>query len=185
MTTTLVRWTVEDYHTMIAAGLFLNRQVELLNGQVVEMSPEGPLHADLNRDLGDWFRDQLGQRARVSEGKPITLNDGSEPQPDVAIVRHRAYRDFHPFPEDVFLVIELANTSFTKDTHEKYLAYAAAGIGEYWVVNLRDEETTPSLIIYRDPSESGYQSEQRLTSGSIAPLAFPDITLDLHLLFQF
>ncbi|MCG8363800.1 MAG: Uma2 family endonuclease, partial [Pseudanabaenales cyanobacterium] len=87
MTTTLVRWTVEDYHTMIAAGLFLNRQVELLNGQVVEMSPEGPLHADLNRDLGDWFRDQLGQRARVSEGKPITLNDGSEPQPDVAIVR--------------------------------------------------------------------------------------------------
>lgn len=51
MTATLVRWTVEDYHTMIAAGLFLNRQVELLNGQVVEMSPEGPLHADLNIDI--------------------------------------------------------------------------------------------------------------------------------------
>ena len=184
MTTTLVRWTVEDYHTMIAAGLFLNRQVELLNGQVVEMSPEGPLHADLNRDLGDWFRNQLKQRARVSEGKPITLKDGSEPQPDIAIIRRRAYRNSHPFPEDMFLVIELANASFSKDTNDKYLTYAVAGILDYWVVNLRDEETTPSLIIYRDPSVSGYQSEQQLTSGSISPLAFPDIVLDLRLLFQ-
>ena len=179
MATTLIRWTIDDYHRMIDAGLFVDRQVELLYGQVVEMPPEGPLHADLNRDLGDWFRNRLGQRARVSEGKPITLDDGSEPQPDIAIVRRRSYREGHPRPNDVFLLIELANTSLEKDTEEKAQAYAAASILEYWVINLRNRETCPSLMVYRDPEESGYLSEQTLTSGSIAPLAFPDIVLEL------
>lgn len=182
MATTLVRWTVEDYHTMIAAGLFLKRQVELLDGQVVEMSPEGPLHDYLTRGLGDWFRDHLGQWTRVIAGKPIALNDSNEPQPDLAIVRRRAYQDFHPRPMDVFLAIELASASFTKDTQDKYLAYAAAGIREYWVVDLQDEAIAPSIIVYRDPSEFGYQWQQRLTDGIIAPLAFPDIGFDLRLL---
>ena len=114
--------------------------------------------------------------------KPIALNDSNEPQPDLAIVRRRAYQDFHPRPMDVFLAIELASASFTKDTQDKYLAYAAAGIREYWVVDLRDEAIAPSIIVYRDPSEFGYQWQQRLTDGIIAPLAFPDIGFDLRLL---
>lgn len=183
---TLARWTVEEYHRMIAAGVLRDRPVELLQGQVVEMSPEGPLHAHLNRNLGDWFRAQLGERAVVSEGKPITLGTDSEPQPDLALVRPRSYRDRHPGPEDIFLLIELANTSLAKDTDEKRQIYAAAGIADYWVVDLQTQTDAPTILVYREPGTvagpADYQSVQRLNQGRLSPLAFPEIGLDVQAL---
>lgn len=178
MTATLVRWTVADYHAMIDAGLLADRRAELLNGLILEMPPEGPEHADLNRDTGDWFREHLEARARVSEGKPIKLNDDSEPEPDIALIRRQSYRQSHPTAADVYLIIEFSNTSLQKDTDEKRRAYAKAGIPDYWVVNLRHRQ----LIVYRDPVAGDYRSEQRLTSGTLVPLAFPNIVINLSVL---
>ncbi|MFM7425261.1 MAG: Uma2 family endonuclease [Elainella sp.] len=178
---TLVRWTIRDYHTMIDAGLFLNRRVELLNGLIVEMAPEGPDHADLSNDALEFFMAAANGRYRVRPAKPITIpSNNSEPEPDIALVRSQPYRQSHPTPDDVFLIIEFSNTSLAKDTDDKRRAYASAGIQDYWVVNLRDRQ----LIIYRNPADSDYTSEQRLRSGSISPLAFPDITLTVQMLLN-
>lgn len=177
--TTPVRWTIADYHTMITAGLLLDRQVELLNGLVVEMSPEGPDHADLSNDVLEFFMAAAKGRYRVRPAKPITIpQNNSEPEPDLALVKSQSYRQAHPIPGDVFLVIEFSNTSLAKDTEDKRRTYAAAGIQDYWVVNLRDRQ----LLIYRDPANDDYHCQQQLQAGTVSPLAFPDILLQVQML---
>ena len=179
MTATLLRWSIQDYHCMIDAGLFVNRQVELLNGLVLEMAPEGPEHADLSTDADELFVAQSQGRYRVRVAKPITIAaTGSEPEPDIALVQSQAYRQGHPTPAEVYLVIEFAKSSLKKDTDEKRRTYAAAGITDYWVVNLRKGE----LLVYRQPLAGDYQSQQRLQTGQISPLAFPDIEISVRTL---
>ncbi|MGF1459619.1 MAG: Uma2 family endonuclease [Leptolyngbyaceae cyanobacterium] len=179
MTTTLLRWTIADYHRMIEAGLLDDRRVELLNGLVLEMAPEGPDHADLSTGVAEFFITRSQGRYQVRDAKPITIAaTGSEPEPDIALVRRQAYRQGHPTPTDVFLIIEFANSSLEKDTDEKRHAYAAAGIGDYWVANLRDGE----LIVYRDPQNDDYRLERRFSEGVIAPLAFPEIEINVRIL---
>ena len=85
----------------------------------------------------------------------------------------REYRDHHPYPENVFWLVEYANTSLSKDLEAKKRLYAAAGIAEYWVVNLRDL----TLLVFRDPDAATYRTEQTLDSGDIHPLAFPDLAI--------
>ncbi|RZM83025.1 Uma2 family endonuclease [Leptolyngbya iicbica LK] len=164
---------------MIEAGLLDDRRVELLNGLVLEMAPEGPDHADLSTGVAEFLITRSQGRYQVRDAKPITITEtGSEPEPDIALVRRQAYRQGHPTPADVFLIIEFANSSLEKDTDEKRHAYAAAGIADYWVANLRDGV----LIVYRDPQGDDYQQEQRLNDGTIAPLAFPDLIIDVRAL---
>ncbi|NJP22153.1 MAG: Uma2 family endonuclease [Hydrococcus sp. CRU_1_1] len=176
MTTTIARWTIADYHAMIETGLLVNRHVELLNGLIVEMPPEGPDHADTSTDALERLISVANGRYRVRPSKPITIpSSDSEPEPDIALVKPKAYRQSHPLPEDVYLVIEFSNSSLAKDTSEKRRTYATALIQEYWVVNLPKRE----LIIYRQPANGDYQSQQRLTTGSLSPLAFPDVVVDI------
>ena len=173
---TLAKWTLRQYHQMIAAGILDDQQVELLHGEVIEMAPEGPEHAQISTDAADYLRAVLGTRALVREAKPITLsNINSEPEPDIAIAEplRDIYRTRHPYPENIFWLIEYANTSFKKDTDPKAKVYAAAGIPEYWVVNLK----TMELIVRHHPQQNQYSSETKLTAGTIAPLAFPDLTI--------
>jgi Uma2 family endonuclease len=181
MAVTLARWTLADYHTMVEAGLFAGRPIELLNGLIVEMPPEGPDHADTSTRLMPQLWSAARGRYQVRAAKPISLppND-SEPEPDIALVRDRSYRDAHPHPEDIFLVIEFSNSSLEKDTEEKRLVYAQASLAEYWVVNLKDR----GIIIYRDPSEGDYQSEQKVYSGDITPLAFPNVVININQLLD-
>lgn len=176
MAVTLARWTLADYHNIVEAGLFEGRPIELLNGLIVEMPPEGPDHADTSTRLMPQLWSAARGRYQVRAAKPISLppND-SEPEPDIALVRDRSYRDAHPHPDDIFLVIEFSNSSLEKDTKEKRLVYAQASLTDYWVVNLRDR----CVILYRDPSEGDYQSEQKIYSGNIAPLAFPDVVVHI------
>jgi Uma2 family endonuclease len=178
---TLAKWTVEDYHRMIASGILNDRRVELLAGKIYEMTPEAPLHTFCGGSLADYFRDRLNRQALVREARPITLTD-SEPEPDIAIVRGSwsDYQDCHPTPEDIFLVVEVSNSSLSKDLEHKQPIYAAAGIQEYWILDL----TTLQLIVFRAPHGNEYQSRQNIKAGIVSPLAFPEITILVEQLFS-
>ncbi len=179
MTLTTAKCTVQDYHRMIAAGILSGRHVELLNGEIVEMAPEGESHAYSSDEAGEYLIYLLGDQAKVRQGKPITLPQGnSEPEPDIAIVQRlgQEYREHHPYPENIFWLIEYSDSSLSKDLEVKSQVYAAAGISEYWVINLR----TIQLIVFRVPTANGYQSKETLTQGDINPLAFPDIAVSIR-----
>ena len=172
-----VKWSLEDYHQMIKMGLLDNRSVELLAGEIVEMSPEGEPHAFFSSEAGYYLSRVLGDRAFLRHAKPITLPNQSEPEPDLAIVEPlgREYLTHHPYPENIFWVIEYANTSLEKDSTVKYHLYAEAGILEYWLVNLQ----TGELIVYSQPNGREYGSKMTLKEGNISPLAFPDLTIPI------
>lgn len=168
---------------MIAAGILSDRRVELLNGEIIEMPPEGEPHAYYVSTVGDYLRGLLGDRAQISEGHPITIPaTQSEPEPDIAVVQPlgREYLRHHPYPENIFWLIEFSNTSFRKDSDPKAKAYAAAKIPEYWIVNLQKME----LLVMRDPANGVYQSQTELTEGTIAPIAFPKLSISVRRLLD-
>jgi Uma2 family endonuclease len=178
MTLVPVKWSLADYHQIIATGILAERSVELLNGEIVEMSPEGPEHAYLGDELSRYLEKRLGERAIVRQGRPITLPDDSEPEPDLAIVRSlgQVYRQRHPYPDDIFWLIEVSNTSLDKDINAKRRTYAQAGIQEYWVIDLQHR----CLRVFRNPVGADYASDNTLTSGMVHPLLFPDISLSVE-----
>lgn len=171
-------FTVADYHLMGQAGLFgEDERVELLAGEVVEMSPISSRHAGTVRRMLHLLARSVDEaQAIISVQNPIRLDDDSEPQPDLALLRPCAdfYSDAHPTPADVLLLIEIAETSVRTDRHLKARLYAKAAIPELWVVSLNDKD----LTIHRQPTAEGYDSVQTLRAGEpFAPLAFPDVTL--------
>jgi Uma2 family endonuclease len=178
MTIVTAKWSIQDYHQMIETGLLNERKVELICGEIIEMSPEGAPHSSYCGEIGEYLRKILGNRAKVREAHPITLPNNSEPEPDIAIVKIRStlYRDRHPYPEDIFWLVEIANSTLSKDVGIKKDLYANAGIEEYWVLNLAES----SLIVFRNLTTSGYQSITSFTSGMISPLAFSDISIDIQ-----
>lgn len=179
MTLTTAKWTVEDYHRMITAEILAGRQVELLNGEIVEMVPEGESHAYSSDEAGEYLIYLLGNRAKVRQAKPITLPQSqSEPEPDIAVVQRlgRDYREHHPYPENIFWLIEYSDSSLSKDLEVKSRIYAAADIPEYWVIDLRATQ----LTVLRSPTDAGYQSKETRSQGNINPLAFPDIAVSIE-----
>jgi Uma2 family endonuclease len=170
--------TLEQYHQMVDVGILDDCPVELISGIIVEMSPEGTPHAHRSTTTGEYLREKLSNQAQIREGHPITLPDSnSEPEPDIAIVQRLGdeYAVHHPYPENIFWVIEYSNRSLGKDLGAKAGLYAAAGIPEYWVINLKKN----ILIVFRDPIDGKYQSRQEFTTGSIIPLAFPDVAIEV------
>ncbi|PSR19171.1 hypothetical protein C8255_03690 [filamentous cyanobacterium CCP3] len=179
----IAKWTLEDYHQMIAAGILSDRRVELLNGEIIEMPPEGEPHAYYSRTSAKYLEQLLGDRAEVLQGKPITIPaTQSELEPDIAVVHPlgREYLRHHPYPENIFWLIEFSNTSLKKDADPKARAYAAAGIPEYWIVNLQKME----LIVMRDLRDGRYQPEIILTTGTVTPLSFPDLEVSVRCLLD-
>ncbi|MBW4535285.1 MAG: Uma2 family endonuclease [Pleurocapsa minor HA4230-MV1] len=178
MTVTLAKWTIDEYHSMIQAGLLDNRQVELLRGEIVEMSPEGEAHAYFSSEAEEYLRELLKSKATVRSGKPITLYDNSEPEPDIAIVQKlgREYLAHHPYPENIFWLIEYSNSSLDKDLNLKTKIYAAAGVQEYWVVNLKKRQ----LIVFRQPQDCEYLAKSTYSEGTICSVAFPDISITIN-----
>ncbi len=176
------RYTIEQYHELVTTGILDDRRVELLEGDIVEMAPEGMPHAVYCGRTVKYLRNLLGDRAELRETHPITLPNNSEPEPDVAIVRSpdTQYLAHHPYPEDIFWLIEYSDTTLAKDLNAKQRIYAQAGILEYWVVNLQASE----LIVLRGIGNSGYETETKLNSGSISPLSFPDIEVEVRRLFS-
>jgi Uma2 family endonuclease len=181
MSITIAKWTIEQYHKLVNTGVLADRQVELLAGNIIEMSPEGMSHAVYCSDAVDYLRQLLGDNAKVREAHPITLPNDSEPEPDIAVVMPATsrYLDHHPYPADIFWLIEYADSTLTKDLNTKQTIYAQAGILEYWVVNLQASE----LIVFRGLGSDGYTTETRLSDGTIAPLSFPSIQIAVERLF--
>ncbi|MDJ0736508.1 MAG: Uma2 family endonuclease [Nostocaceae cyanobacterium] len=149
-----------------------------LKGEIVEISPEGEPHAYCSHEAGEYLSDLLGKRATIRQAKPITLPNDSEPEPDIAIVQRlgRDYREHHPYPENIFWLIEYANSSLEKDLERKSKIYAEVGIPEYWVVNLKKLH----LVVFREPLDGDYATKFTLTEGIIQPLAFPDISVSVE-----
>lgn len=144
---------------MAALGVFdgrFQRRVELIRGEIVEMSPIGSRHAHVLALLAEWsYRAVPADRCMVRIQSPIRIASiESEPEPDLVWVDRKAYARRHPEPSEVRLVIEVADSSLEYDRTRKLAVYDAAGIAEYWIVNLIDDQ----LEIHRDPVDSAYSS---------------------------
>jgi Uma2 family endonuclease len=169
-------FTVHEYHQMGLAGILSeDDRVELIEGEIVQMAPIGSRHAACVDRLTQLFVLRVAGRAIVRIQNPVLLNDYSEPQPDLALLRPRPdfYASGHPAPQDVLLVVEVADTSAGIDRAAKMPLYARAGILEAWLVDLQEER----VEVHSQPLPQGYQSIQHFGRGaSIALQAFPDLT---------
>ena len=155
-----------------------DEKVELLEGEIVVMSPQGSRHAAGGSRAGDVFRALLGLRAIVREQYPIHLDELSEPEPDIvlALPDENYYEDHHPTPEEILLVMEVSDSSLEIDRVRKQRLYASAGIRQYCLLNLKTQE----LEDHRQPSADGYRSKQTYTrSESFTLAAFPDIQVSV------
>lgn len=177
MTLTLYKWTIASYHQAIDAGVWADESVELLRGNIVVMAPERESHAYYNSEISDYLRRLLGDRAKIRGAHPITLPNNSEPEPDMAIVQPlgREYLRHHPYPENIFWLIECSQATLTKDLTDKKEIYAEAGIQEYWVIDLQHHQ----LIVFKDLHNGVYTTEQTLTAGIVSPLSFPGLQISV------
>src|SRR5579884_648740 len=169
--------TADEYQRMGEAGIFHeDERVELIDGELYEMTPVGDGHIGGVNSLNFFLSQRLGGRAIVSVQNPIRLSDYSEPQPDIAVLRLRAdfYRTGKARPEDVLLLIEVAESSLAYDRLTKLPRYAAAGIGEVWIVNLAEQR----VEVYRDPRPDTYATRILYARGdTLTPAALPELSI--------
>jgi Uma2 family endonuclease len=183
----VTRFTLEQYELMAEAGVFdgkHHQRVELIRGEIRHMSPIGIPHGAVVDRLARLSFELLpSERAVVRIQGMLTLPElESAPEPDVLWLAPRDYFQRHPKPDDVLLLIEVAESSLAQDTGEKAQLYAEAGIADYWVVNLLES----CVEVFRDPRPDGYQSRQvRRGDEEIRPLAFPDVIFAPSQLFEF
>src|SRR5438093_8112218 len=157
-------FTVDHYHRLAELGILdEDERVELLDGQIVEMSPIGPRHAGCVKGLVRLLYRKLGDAVFLGVQDPISLGPRSEPQPDIAVLKPRsdAYRDAHPRPGDILLVIEVAETSVESDRDVKLALYAGAGVPEAWLVDLAND----LIEVHRQPELSGYREVRTVRRG--------------------
>ena len=171
------RFSVDEYHRMAEAGILTEKdRVELIDGEIVEMTPISSRHASVVKRLIALLTGRLGARAIVSVQDPIRLSKESEPQPDVVLLRPTPdfYAGSHPEPVDTLLLIEVADTSLPYDRGVKLPRYAAAGVIEVWIVDIAGD----AVEVYRTPVPDGYRDVVRIPrGGSLSPVAFPDLIL--------
>ena len=171
------RFTVDEYHRMAETGILAeDDRVELLDGEIVEMSPIGSRHAATVTRLEHLFHRLVRDRAIVRGQNPVRLDRYSEPEPDIALVTPRAdfYAAEHPTPRDVLLIVEVADTSLRYDRHTKLPSYARAGIPEAWLVDL----TADRVERHREPRGDAYADQQILgRDATLTPLLLPDVTI--------
>lgn len=174
-------FTVEEYDRMVMAGVFRPEdRLELIDGEIVEMSPIGPRHAACVNNLSRILVAGIGERAVVWAQNPVTVPPRSKPEPDVALVRSRSYLQAHPGVEDVLLFLEVAETSRAYDRRVKLGVYARAGIPEYGIVDTSSE----TIEAFSAPGRAGYRDTRRIARDElVAPAAFPDVRISAAELF--
>ena len=171
------RFTRSDYHRMAEAGILGERdRVELIRGEIIEMSPIGPRHAAFVDNLSNLLARRLPDAVIVRTQGPVALADDTEPQPDLTVLRRRAvpYKEREAWADDALLVIEVAETSLAYDRSTKLRIYAEAGIPEYWIVDCVAE----TVEVHRDPGPEGYREVNLVTGfATVRPQAFPEVGL--------
>ena len=174
------RFTVAEFLRMAEVGLLAeDDRVELLRGDIVEMSPINVPHALCVNRLTMLLATKLAERVIVSVQNPIQLDEYSLPQPDIAlwIPAPNEYRDRLAGPTEVLLVVEVADSSIRHDRKAKTKLYGAAGIVDYWIVNLQARQ----IEVYREPQSDGYRTMTRYAPGEkLSPLAFPEVVLNVN-----
>jgi Uma2 family endonuclease len=168
-----------EYERLVALGAFEDDRVELIRGNLVTMAPNDPEHASPIEILTDFLVRAVGERGRVRIQLPLVAADESEPEPDLAVVPVGNYAKQHP--ASAFLVIEVAVTSLKKDREVKAPLYAASGVAEYWIIDVRGRRAE----VFRDPSGGVYRRVSlHERSELLSPEAFPDISVPLTILFE-
>ena len=177
------RFTVEEFHKLGEAGiLHEDSRVELIEGELIQMSPIGTPHASAVDTLAEQLIAKLAGRAIVRVQNPVALGDNSEPEPDIVIAKSQPdrYRKSHPRPAEILLIIEVADTTLEYDRKVKLPLYAEHGIAEAWLVDL----TQKQLEIHQQPSPDGYrQILKPARDALVAPAFAADVHIDLAQLF--
>jgi Uma2 family endonuclease len=168
------KFTVGQYRQMIESGILTDRdRVELLQGEIIEMSPVGRQHAACVDQLTELLVLALSSKAIIRVQNPIRLSNTSEPQPELTVLQRRTgfYRDRHPQPKDVFAVVEVSDTTVEFDRTVKIPLYAQEEIPEAWIVDLKAQ----TVEVYREPSAEGYLEVQTFHRGqSLRFQSLPD-----------
>jgi Uma2 family endonuclease len=174
-------FTAEEFERMAGAGIFgPEERLELIDGEIVEMSPVGPGHGASIACLTKRFILGLGDRAVVWIQSSAVVALRSVPQPDLALLRPRSYRRANPRPDDILLVVEVADSSLRYDRRRKVGLYAVAGIQKYWVVGVEREW----VEVHRAPEGQVYRDVRRVPLGdTVAPLSFPDLVIPVADIF--
>ncbi len=178
------RLSVDEFHQMGVAGIFgEDSRIELIDGDLIDMSPIGVAHAGTVNGLNEALVEACARRAIVAVQNPVRLDQFSEPQPDFAVLRRRA--DFYrtgepPGPADVLLLVEVADSSLRFDRQVKLPLYARAGIAEFWIVDVQRRV----LEVHRTPAGNGYAEVVAYTPADQVALALaPEIVVMLSLVF--
>lgn len=175
---TVARFSLAEYDRMIEEAVFdphTHARLELIRGEIREMTPAGPAHEDVLDRLSQWSYAHRPRGVRIRVQESVGLPEAaSAPEPDLTWVRQRVYSRARPTASDVLLLVEVAESSLAYDRTEKAEIYAQAGIRDYWVVNVADR----AIEIRREPAEGRYRSIT-ISSGEdeVRPLAFPEIAL--------
>lgn len=165
-TLTTRRFTVDDDYRMAEAGILgVGERVELIDGEIVQMAANGSRHAGCVKRLDRLLARGVEGRAIVQVQDPVRLSDLSEPRPDLAVLRPRTddHTTAHPGPDDVLLVVELADATVDIDRDTKAPLQAAAGIREYWLVDLPQDE----IQAFRTPAPDGYREVRSYRRGDV------------------
>ncbi len=170
-------FTVKEYYQMAESGIIANgERVELIRGEIIKMSPIGRRHAACVDFCNYILAHKLGTGVIIRVQNPLSLDNTSEPEPDLMILRYRDdfYRSGHPHPSDVLLLIEVADSTIDSDRSLKIPVYAEDGITEVWLVDINGD----CIEVYRHPTANGYQEILKFYRGqNLSILAFPDLSI--------
>ena len=169
---------VDTYHRMIDAGILTeDDQVELINGEIINMSPIGKRHLAAVDRINKLLNRKINTQAIVRVQSSIMIPNHSEPEPDIALLKYRDdfYASQHAQPQDVLLIIEVAHTTWNTDYEVKRPLYATAGIAELWLVNVKQHE----IEVHRNPARGTYKSIEILQSGDEVRLPVPGLEVNV------
>ena len=172
-------FTTGEYHRMAELGILRKQDhLELIKGVIYMAAAIGSQHAACVNRLTQLFVENFTGKAIVHVQNPVSIEEHSEPEPDIALLKPRAdfYAQSHPKPEDVLLIIEVSDTTLSYDRETKVPLYAKSGIKDAWIVNLKEE----CVEVYTNPSEQGYDTLRKFRKGMIVtPSCFPDVDISV------
>lgn len=175
-------FTVAEYYKMAEVGILdAEDRVELIQGEILKMSPINSPHAKIVSRLHRILNAILGESAIVRSQNPIHIDDYSEPEPDLAVVefQEEEYEDQHPRPTEVYLLIEVADSTLYRDQKIKLPLYAEAGIPEVWILDVAKK----TVEVYTEPQDGKYRQSTRMQSGAILRCSSIDFELEVDRIF--